>query len=60
MARALATVPEATLMTDVRVEIHTVATGVVNRSCLRVRGNAAKLVGRLVLPAPADHGQHHH
>jgi hypothetical protein len=57
--RAVATVPEATLLTDVRVETTTVATGVYNRRCVRVHGSAAKLVRSIVVPAPEGHGGHH-
>ena len=65
IARAIATVPEATLLTDVRVERRAITTGLYNRSCLRVHGSAAKLIRQLVLPAPPghhDHGAHpdHH
>jgi hypothetical protein len=55
IARAVASVPEATLLTDVRVERVAVTTGLYNRSCVRVRGSAAKLVSQLVLPAEGHH-----
>ncbi len=58
IARAVASVPEATLLTEVRVERVAIATGVYNRSCLRVRGSAARLVSRIVLPAEGHHGAH--
>lgn len=59
VARALATVPDATLLTDVEVETSTLATGVYNRTCVRVKGSAARLVLSLVVPAPAGHHGHH-
>jgi hypothetical protein len=61
VARALAGVPEATLLTDAHVEATSVTTVVYNRTCLRVRGSAAKLVSTFVVPAPPGgaHGGHH-
>lgn len=62
VARALASVPEATLLTDVRVETRELTTGVYNRTCVRVHGSAAKLVSTLAVPALGDHDHHggHH
>lgn len=59
LARALASVPEATLLTDVRVEYTTLTTGVYNRTCVRVRGSAGKLVSTLVVPGSDHHGGSH-
>ena len=58
--RAVATVPEATLLTDVRVEATALVTGVYNRRCVRVHGSAAKLVSQLVVPGHGAHGHHGH
>ena len=58
ITRALATVPEATLLTDTTVDTRRLVTGVYNRTCVRVHGSAAKLVSTLVLPAPAGHAHH--
>src|SRR4051794_33189275 len=62
VTRAIATVPEATLLMDVRVERWALTTGLYDRSCVRVHGSAAKLVSQLVMPMPADHEMHqgHH
>jgi hypothetical protein len=58
--RALATVPEATVLTEVTVETRSVLTGVYNRRCVQVRGSAAKIVRQIVLPMPGGHhGMHH-
>ena len=59
VARALATVPTATLLTDAEVETSTFTTGVYNRTCVRVKGSAARLVSSLVVPAPAGHHGSH-
>ncbi len=59
VARAIATVPDATLLTDVRVERAAITTGLYNRSCLHVHGSAAKLIRQLVLPAPPGHHDAH-
>jgi hypothetical protein len=60
LEQALSKVPEATVMTDVTVETRTLATGVYNRRCVRVRGSAAKVVRQIVLPMPdGHHGMHH-
>ena len=61
VARAVASVPEATLLTDVRVERRDLVTGIYNRSCVRVHGSAAKLVRQLVVPGDHEkHQSHHH
>ncbi len=59
VARALAKVPEATLLTNAEVVTSTFTTGVYNRTCLRVTGSAARLVSSLVVPAPEGHHGHH-
>ncbi len=59
VARAIAGVPEATLLTDVRISVRAIVTGVYNRSCLRVTGSAAKLVSSVVVPMPGEHHDHH-
>jgi hypothetical protein len=58
VARALASVPEATLLTETTVETRRVVTGVYDRTCVRVHGSAAKLVSTVVLPPPAGHEHH--
>ncbi len=58
VARAIATVPEATLLTDVQIDANAFVTGVYNRGCVRVKGSAAKLVSSLVVPMPEHHGHH--
>jgi hypothetical protein len=59
VARAIASVPEATLLTDVEVHATAFVTGVYNRGCVRVRGSAAKLVSSVVVPMPEGHHGHH-
>jgi len=59
-ARAIATVPEATLLTDVEIDAHAFVTGIYNRGCIRVKGSAAKLVGSVVVPMPDMPEEHHH
>ncbi len=59
VARAIATVPEATLLVDVSVDATALVTGVYNRGCLRVKGSAAKLVPSVVVPMPEEHHGHH-
>lgn len=59
IAQAIASVPEATLLTDVRIDATTFITGVYNRGCLRVKGTAAKLVSSLAVPMPEEHHGHH-
>jgi hypothetical protein len=54
-ARAIASVPGATLLVDVRVDARALVTGVYNRGCVRVKGSAAKLVSSLVVPMPEGH-----
>lgn len=58
VARAIASVPEATLLIDADVETRSMVTGVYNRRCVVVRGSAAKLVSSVVLPMPMEHGHH--
>ena len=60
VARALATVPEATLLVDARIETRRIVTGLCDRTCVRVHGSAAKLVSTVVLPAPPGHEHHGH
>lgn len=59
VARAIATVPEATLLTDVEISGSAFVTGVYNRTCVRVKGSAAKLVSSVVVPMPGEHHDHH-
>lgn len=60
IARALARVPDATLLVDAEVSSTTVTTGIYNRQCVGVRGSAAKLVSQLVVPGHEGHpGQGH-
>jgi len=55
VARAIASVPEATLLTDVQVDASAFVTLVYNRGCVRVKGSAAKLVSSVVVPMPEHH-----
>ncbi len=59
VARAIASVPEATLLTDVQIDATAFLTGVYNRGCVRVKGSAAKLVSSVVVPMPEGHHEHH-
>jgi hypothetical protein len=59
VARAIASVPEATLLTDVQISGTALITGVYNHTCLRVKGSAAKLVSSVIVPMPGDHHDHH-
>ena len=59
VARAIASVPEATLLTDVQISGTALITGLYNHTCLRVKGSAAKLVSSVVVPMPGDHHDHH-
>jgi hypothetical protein len=60
VARAIASVPEATLLTDVEIDATGFVTGVYNRGCVRVKGSAAKLVRSVTVPMPeGHHGQRH-
>jgi hypothetical protein len=59
VTRAIASVPEATLLTDVEVDATALVTVVYNRGCVRVKGSAAKLVSSVVVPMPEGHHQHH-
>jgi hypothetical protein len=59
VARAIASVPEATLLTDVQIDATAFVTGVYNRGCVRVKGSAAKLVSSVVVPMPEGHHEHH-
>ncbi len=58
-ARAIASVPEATLLIDVEVRTTGLVTGVYNRECVHVKGSAAKLVSSVSVPMPAGHHGHH-
>lgn len=58
--RALATVPEATLLVDVEISTNTLTTGLYNRRCVRVHGSAAKLVTSIVVMPPGGHHSEHH
>ena len=60
VTRALATVPEATLLVDTTVETRRLSLGVYERTCVRVHGSAAKLVSTVVLPPPPGHEHHGH
>ena len=53
----LALDPEADALTDVRIESRAVTTGLLDRSCVRVRANVVRTVPVVTLPAPAGH--HH-
>jgi hypothetical protein len=55
VGRAIASVPEATLLIDVRIDTSVRAT----RDCIRVKGSAAKLVSSVVVPMTGDHHGHH-
>jgi len=57
--RAIATVPEATLLTDVEISGSAFVTGVYNPTCVHVKGSAAKLVSSVVVPMPGEHHEHH-
>lgn len=59
VARAIASVPEATLLTDVQITGTAFITGVYNHMCVRVKGSAAKLVSSVVVPMPGEHHDHH-
>ncbi len=59
VARAIASVPDATLLTDVEIGATVLVTGVYNHGCLRVKGSAAKLVSSVMVPMPEDHHAHH-
>ncbi len=59
VARAIASVPEATMLTDVQITGTALITGVYNRTCVRVKGSAAKLVSSVVVPMPGEHHDHH-
>lgn len=59
VARAIASVPEATLLTDVQITGTAFITGVYNHTCLHVKGSAAKLVSSVVVPMPGEHHDHH-
>lgn len=59
VARAIASVPEATLLTEVEIDATAFVTGVYNRGCIRVKGSAAKLVTSVVVPMPEGHHGHH-
>jgi hypothetical protein len=59
VAHALATVPEATLLTDADVETQTLTTGVYNRRCVRVHGSASRMVREMVIPMPEGQPHHH-
>jgi hypothetical protein len=59
VTRAIASVPDATLLTDVEIDATALVTGVYNRGCIRVKGSAAKLVSSVVVPMPDDHHAHH-
>jgi hypothetical protein len=61
VARAVATVPEATLLVEATVSTRVLRTIVYDRACVRVRGSAAKLVSSVVLPMEhGGHGNHGH
>lgn len=59
LAVALSSVPDATLLTDAEVATETLATGVYNRRCVRVRGSAARMVREVVVPMPEGQAHHH-
>jgi hypothetical protein len=56
----LASDPEADQLSDVEVREQTVASGVVNRTCVTVRANVVRMVPVVLLPMPASHHGHHH
>jgi hypothetical protein len=59
VSRALATVPEASVLTEPRIETRALTTGIYNRRCVQVRGSAARLVRQVVLPGGPGHEGHH-
>jgi hypothetical protein len=57
--RAIASVPEATLLTDVEISGTALITGVYNQTCVRVKGSAAKMVPSVAVPMSGEHHEHH-
>ena len=58
--RALAEMPEATMLRNAQVESSMLHLGVARRECIRVRGEAMRRIGEVVLPALGEaHGPHH-
>ena len=56
---AIASVPEATLLTDVEISGTAFVTGVYNHTCVRVKGSAAKMVPSVAVPMSGEHHEHH-
>jgi hypothetical protein len=56
----LASDPEADQLSDVEVREQTVASGLVNRTCVTVRANVVRMIPVVRLPMPASHHGHHH
>jgi hypothetical protein len=55
----LASDPEADQLSDVDVRQQTVASGVVNRTCVTVQANVVRAIPVVRLPMPASHHGHH-
>ena len=55
VAQILAADPEGNVVTGAEVTWSELVTGVYNRRCVEVRGDLARMVSTLRLPAPAGH-----
>jgi hypothetical protein len=59
MAQILALDAEGDVVTEAKVERERFVTVLYNRECLVVRGNLARVVSTLTIPAPPGHQGHH-
>jgi hypothetical protein len=59
MAQILALDPEGDVVTHAEISASAFVTGIYNRRCIRVRGDLARSVRVIALPAPPSHHGHH-
>jgi hypothetical protein len=59
VAQILALDPEGDVVTNAEVSSSELVTGIYNRRCVQVRGDLARSVRVIAVPAPAGHHGHH-
>jgi len=59
LAEILALDTEGNVVTNADVRWRGLTTGLYNRSCIEVRGDLARVVSTVLLPAPPGHEGHH-
>lgn len=59
LAQVLALDGEGNVVANAELRSHRILTGVYNRRCIEVRGDLARTISTVRLPAPPGHERHH-